>query len=105
MRTKRTFTREFKLSVLRELDSKSAAEICREHEIHPVLLNKWKREHQQNPKGAFSGHGKIAKFEAQIAERDRLIGQLYAENALLKKAIQRSLERRAEQSRGRCDTK
>lgn len=105
MKTRRTFSREFKIAVLKELEVKPPAEVCREHDIHPVLLTKWKNEHQQNPKGAFAGHGQISKFEAQIAERDRLIGQLYAENAFLKKAMQRSLERRAEEKSGRRDTK
>ncbi len=97
---RRTFTKEFKLSILSELDTKPASEICREHDIHPTLLNRWKQEQQQNPK-AFSGRGNAHKLEAQIAQRDRLIGQLYAENALLKKALQRSLERRAEERSGR----
>jgi len=105
MRTRRTFSREFKISVLKESEVKPPAEVCREHDIHPVLLTKWKNELQQNPKGAFAGHGKISKFEAQIAERDRLIGQLYAENAFLKKVMQRSLERRAEEKLGRRGTK
>jgi hypothetical protein len=40
--------------------------------------------------------------EAQLAEAQRLIGQLYAENALLKKAIQSVQERQAEERLLRC---
>ena len=40
MRTRRKFTREFKLSVVNELESKSFAQVCREHDIHPSLLSK-----------------------------------------------------------------
>ncbi len=94
MKTRRKFTREFKISVLRELENgKGAAQICRENNINSVVLSKWKREYRDNPKTAFSGRGKICKSEAKIADRERLIGQLYAENAFLKKALS-SLEAR-----------
>lgn len=97
MGKRRIFSKEFKLSILREVEVKPAAQVCRDHDIHPVLLNRWKQEFQENPKGAFSGLGKKYKLEALLADRERLIGQLYAENALLKKSLQRSLERRAEE--------
>jgi len=51
------------------------------------MLSKWKREYKQNPGAAFIGNGKISKSEAKLAETDRLIGQLYAENAFLKKVL------------------
>ena len=44
MKSRRTFTKEFKLSILRELESKPAAEVSREHNVHPVLLSIWKRD-------------------------------------------------------------
>ncbi len=88
MKRRRKFTRDFKISVLRELENdKTAAQICRENNIHPAMLSNWKMEYRDNPKTAFSGRGKICKSEAQIAERERLIGQLYAENQFLKKAL------------------
>ncbi len=59
----------------------------REHNIHPVMLSNWKKEYKDNPETAFSGRGKICKSEAKIAERERLIDQLYAENQFLKKAL------------------
>ncbi len=88
MRSRRTFTREFKVNLLRELENgKSTAEISRRHSIHPSLISKWRREYRDDPGEAFSGCGNLYKEDAKIAERERLIGQLYAENALLKKAI------------------
>jgi len=97
MRYRRTFTREFKLSILRELESKSAAQVCREHNLHPVLICKWKRDYEKNPSEAFSGHGNMWKEEAKIAEYERLIGQLCAENAFLKKTSTILQQRRAEE--------
>ena len=51
------------------------------------MLSKWKREYKDNPGTAFSGNGNISNQEAKLAESERLIGQLYAENAFLKKVL------------------
>jgi len=90
MKSRKKFTKESKISILRELEnSKNAAQVCREHDIHPSMLSKWKREYKDNPETAFSGNGKISKPEAKLAESERLVGQLYAENAFLKKVLTR----------------
>ena len=96
---RRIFSREFKLSLLQELESKSAAQICREQELHPVLLSSWKRDYEKDPAHAFSGRGNAWKEEAKIARYERLIGQLYAEIALLKKTAALLQQRRAEEKR------
>ncbi len=88
MKTRKKFTREFKISVLREIENgKNSAQVSRENSIHPSMLSKWKREYKENPGTAFSGNGNISKPEAKLAESERLIGQLYAENAFLKKVL------------------
>lgn len=96
---KRTFTRDFKLGVLQELTTKSAARICREYNLGSSLLTHWKKEYEQDPQKAFAGRGNLWKDEAKVAERERLIGQLYAENAFLKKALERLQQLKAEQRR------
>jgi transposase len=101
MKHRRGFTREFKLDILNELNLKGAAEVCREHNIHPSLLSKWKREFNQSPTDAFKGNGNTWKLEAKLAEKDRLIGQLYAENDFLKKTTKRLQELKAEEERRR----
>ena len=101
MKHRRGFTREFKLDILNELNMKGAAEVCREHNIHPSLLSKWKREFNQSPVEAFKGNGNIWKLEAKLAEKDRLIGQLYAENDFLKKTTKKLQELKAEEERRR----
>ncbi len=90
MKSRKKFTKESKISILRELENgKNAAQVCREHDIHPSMLSKWKREYKDNPETAFSGNGNNSKPEAKLAESERLIGQLYAENAFLKKVLTR----------------
>lgn len=96
---RRIFTREFKLSLLQELDRKSAAQVCREHEIHPVLLSTWKKEFDRDPVNAFRGHGNAKKEEDEIALLERTIGRLYSENELLKKNLELQQMKRAEEKR------
>jgi transposase len=96
-KSRKKFTKDFKISVLCELENgKIAAQLCRENDIHPSMLTKWKKEYKENPNTAFSGNGNISKPEAKLAEAERLIGQLYAENAFLKKVLTRLEMKRKE---------
>jgi transposase len=97
IKTRRKFAKEFKLAVLQELEQKSLAQVCREHELNPNVVSRWKREYQQNPQQAFSGNGKLWKEDARIAQYERLIGQLYTEIAFLKKVNAAMQQRRAEE--------
>ena len=57
MKTRRTFTKEFKVDLLRELESgKTTVQVCREHGLHPSLVGRWYREYLKNPEDAFSGN-------------------------------------------------
>ena len=102
MRKNRNLDRNFKLSVLSEIQTKSIAEVCRTHNIHPSAIYKWKNEYSENPQKAFSGNGNLWKYEAEIAKRDRIIGQLYMEIDLLEKTTKRLQELKAEEERMRC---
>jgi len=85
-KTRRRYDRDFKISVVAELESgKPLAKIAREHCIHPSLLSRWREELAENPEKAFSGNGNTYKDQARIAELERLLGQAHAEIELLKK--------------------
>jgi len=96
---RRNYTREFKLEVLRELESKTLAQVCREHNINPNVISRWKREYAANPQQAFSGKGNLWKEDAKIAQYERLIGRLYAEIEFLKKTLDTLQRRRSEERR------
>ena len=98
---RRQFTPEFKRSILQELELKSLTEVCREQCLHPSTVSAWRSDYERNPKDAFKGHGRVWKPEAKIARLERMLGELYAENALLKKVMERSKERAAEERRAR----
>ena len=87
-KARRRYDREFKISVVAELESgKPLAQIARENGIHPSLPCRWRDELAENPERAFSGNGNRCKYEARIADLERLLGQAHAENELLKKAF------------------
>ncbi len=97
--TRRRHTREFKISIIRELESgKKLAQLSRENNLHPTMISRWKLEYRKNPESAFNGNGNTYKETARIHELERLVGKLYAENDFLKKALS-TLERRAREEK------
>jgi transposase len=92
--SRKRYTREFKISVLRELEGgKNLAQVSRENNLHPTVIIRWRQEYEKNPDTAFSGNGNTYKEAARIGDLERLVGQLYAENNFLKKVLA-SLEKR-----------
>jgi transposase len=102
-KTRRKFNREFKISLLRDLEAgTSVAEVTRRAEIHPSLLARWKKEFSENPEHAFRGYGnRRPKEQMDVAKLQQLVGQLYAENDFLKKALS-SLEAKMAEERKYC---
>ena len=98
---RRQFTREFKLDIVRDLETRPMAEICREHCLHPSTVSGWRRDYESNPMEAFKGHGRLWKPEAVIARYERLVGELYAENVFLKKMLEKLKVLQAEERRRR----
>jgi transposase len=61
-----------------------------------------------NPEKAFSGTGQPYKEQARVAELERTIGKLYAENEFLKKTLEKingRVEEERRKSLNRSDTK
>lgn len=95
----RTFTREFKLEIVRQLatGTKRPAQMCREYQWSDSLLARWRHEYAERGEAAFTprtGGGADASatpLETRIAELERFCGQLALENAALKKALQHAL--------------
>lgn len=95
---KKAYSRETKISALNDLMAgQSVAEVCREYLVNANVLYRWKSEYKKDPERAFSGKGNISTAEARLAQSERLVGRLYAENLLLKKALERLEQLRAEQ--------
>ena len=85
---RRTFTREFKLKVIREVEAgKSQAQVAREYQITENTISKWWRQHRQYQDRAFAGRGHTD--EARLHELERMVGRLTMENDFLKKLLQK----------------
>jgi len=95
-RIRRSFSKEFKTTVLREVDSGlTIAQAARKHEVHPETIRQWRTRERKYGDRAFAGHGNAYTDEARIAELERTIGQLTLENRFLKKlnAVLKELDR------------
>ena len=88
----RTFTREFKLNVVRQITSgaKRPAQVCREYSLAESVLNRWRKEYATRGEAAFTPResSQDGALERKIVELERFCGQLALENAILKKALQ-----------------
>jgi transposase len=87
---RRTFSRDFKLQVVREVETgKSQAQIAREHRISQNLISRWCRHHRRYKDRAFKGKGHAYTDDARVAALERMVGKLTMENDLLEKVLQK----------------
>ncbi len=95
----RTFTREFKLEICQQIQTgeKRPAHVCREHNLAPSLLHRWRQQYTQHGPLAFTPEPKteIEALERKVAELEQFCGQLSLENSVLKKALQTARSRSA----------
>jgi transposase-like protein len=84
----RTFSPEFKAqAVLAVLSgTKTAAELCRAHQIKPDLFSKWKAAFLENAAKVFERESAVDPQQARMAELERLVGRLTLELDVAKKA-------------------
>ena len=92
--TKRSFSREFKLQVVRQLVSgeKRFAQLCREHNLCQTLLRRWREQYDQRGENAWLGpdDGRPVDPEAasRIAALEAALGRATLENEFLRHALQ-----------------
>src|SRR5258707_13931798 len=89
MRQRRQCSAEFKARVVLEVLSgqKRAAEVCREHQLKPDLLSRWKTDFVPQASTVFQGDERTQRAEQRIAELERLVGCLTLELEVAKKAV------------------
>ena len=88
MAKRRTFKPDFKARVVLEdlTGVKSAAEICREHQLHPQVLSRWKTEFLARAPEIFATKESRDEEQERIAELERMVGRLTMELEVAKKA-------------------
>jgi transposase len=75
-RTRRTFTPEFKLQMVRLFENgKSKAEIVREYDLTASALDKWVKNHQNT--GSFNHIDNLSEEESKVEDPLKEIAALY----------------------------
>jgi putative transposase len=87
-RARRSFTPQFKAQLVLELITrqKSAAELCREHQLSPNLLTLWKQTYLDRLPVVFQAEEHRSAELSRIAELEQLVGRQALELEVLKKA-------------------
>lgn len=87
----RSFSREFKLDVCRQVTTgeRRPSQVCREHGLTESLLLTWRHEYAARGEAAFSPREATGTeaLERRVAELERFCGQLALENAALKRGL------------------
>ena len=85
--TRRRFTREFKLEVVRQLASgRRLADVARELGVDAQVIRRWQGQVKVDLTTAFPGNGRRARQEEELQRLRREVTQLRAERDFLKKA-------------------
>lgn len=84
---RRTFSARFKAEVALEAlrGEKSQAALCREHNLSPDLLCRWKQTIEDQAHQLFVLSHHVSDEQERLAELERLVGQLTLELAAAKK--------------------
>jgi putative transposase len=87
-RTRRSFSPQFKAQTVLDLLTGAAnqAEICRQHQISPQLIARWKATALEQLHGLFEEDSQQSPEQTRIAELEQLVGRQALELEILKKA-------------------
>jgi transposase-like protein len=85
--SKKTYDAELKAKIVLEVlkGEKTAAQLCREHNIAQDLLSRWRTDFIERVPELFKTPRQQSAEEARIAELERLVGQLTLELSAAKK--------------------
>jgi len=98
MAVRRRFSAAFKRQVVEELLAGAAtmAQVCRRYELCQTVVRNWREQYAQ---GRLADPEQVGQNQEQrLLELERMVGQLTMENALLKRAVAYTLQRRSEAS-------
>ena len=86
---RRTYSTEFKLEVLRLLETsgKTASQLERELGIGQGCLSHWKRKSAALGENAFPGHGRLSGEQERVRQLERENEILRQQRDILKKAV------------------
>lgn len=88
MGSRRQYSAEFKAKIVLQSISgeKSASELCRTHKLNPNLLSRWRKEFVEQAASVFETGTPESATQQQVADLERLVGQLTVQLEIAKKA-------------------
>ena len=88
MRTRRQFSREFKLEAVKLVAERgvSISQAARDLGLGETVLRRWVREQTTDPQQAFPGNGVMKPEQAEIERLRKEVSKLKMERDILKKA-------------------
>jgi transposase len=88
-RTRRTFTREFKVDAVRMVTQKGhrLSQVARDLDLDPKLLRRWREALEGEGDEAFPGKGHLKPEEEEVRRLRREVDRLREEREILKKAL------------------
>ena len=86
---RRKFPRDFKREVVRSLleEQRQVLDVAREHDIHPNILHRWKREYLLYNDNAFPGKGHTKHPREEMDRLQKELESVKEERDILKKAL------------------
>lgn len=86
-KTRRRYSREFKLEAVRQLqEGRRLADVARELEVDAQVIRRWVQQVEIDPQTAFPGNGRAPREEEELQRLRKEVAQLRAERDFLKKA-------------------
>ncbi len=96
-RPRRSFDREFKLQVVRQLESgeKRLAQLCREYSLSENLVRRWREQYEAHGEAAWPSANTAVDLdpERRIAELEAALGRAHLEIELLRRAVKKGASR------------
>lgn len=88
MRTRRQFSREFKVEAVKLIAERgvSISQAARDLDLGETVLRRWVRELTADPQQAFPGNGVMKPEQAEIERLRKEVSKLKMERDILKKA-------------------
>ncbi len=88
MRTRRQFSREFKVEAVKLVAERgvSISQAARDLDLGETVLRRWVRELTTDPQQAFPGNGVMKPEQAEIERLRKEVSKLKMERDILKKA-------------------
>jgi len=93
---KRTFTRDFKSSLVRQLvgGQRTLAQICRENDLHPNVVRRWREQYDALGENAWLEHLErqpvaVADGPARVAQLEAALGRAHLEIEFLRQVVEK----------------